>query len=173
METPLELFHCRRQNMRLTAGGCSRLWLSAQEKENEPQAWEGRSACVTCPIGATNSGRVVSPVAEEVATLKRVCPRCMRVAPRLINHRLCVSCYNRQAEADKGKNAKGTRPRLCDRLHEIDVTVVAGHGVHIIHSARVTGATEVIVHIARRAKATTFFGWVAAGPGDAEALLHE
>ena len=37
----------------------------------------------------------------------------------------------------------------------------------------VTGAAEVIVHIARRAKAVTFFGWVAAGPGDAEVLLHE
>ena len=166
-----ELFTCERQSMRLTARGCSRLWLSAQEKDNQPKPWEGRAACVTCPIGAMNSGQQISPVAESVALLQKICARCLRQGDRIIQGRLCVSCYNRQAEADKGSNAKGGKPRLCARLREYEVAVARGDEIEIVHRGRVTGATEIIMCLARRAEVATSFGWAAAGPGNIVGVL--
>lgn len=167
----MDLFICERQNMRLTVPGCSRLWLSAQDKENVPRPWEGRAACVTCPIGAANSGVQISPVAEDVAILKRSCPRCLRQSERIIEGRLCISCYNRQAEADRGRNAKGSRPRLCARLRDLELSVITGDEIEIIHIGRITGAAEAIMRRARLAEAVTAFGWSAAGPGNLVAVM--
>lgn len=171
MSAGVDLFHCQRQNMRLTAAGCARLWRSAQDKGNAPKPWEGRLACVTCPFGAANAGVKVSPVVESVAILSKVCSRCLRLSDRIIEGRLCISCYNRQAEADRGRNAKGGTPRLCAILHDMDVAVFSGEGIEITHAGPVLGAAEVIVAFARRAEAITSFGWVAAGPGNIEGIM--
>lgn len=157
--------------MRLTTAGCSRLWKSARDEENEPKPWEGRFACVACPIGAANSGAQVSPVAASVAILQKICPRCLRQADRIINGKHCVSCYNRQAEAEKGRNAKGSRPRLCAQLREYEVAITRGDEIVIVHFARVTSAREIIVRFARHAEVVTAFGWSAAGPGNIEGVL--
>lgn len=142
--------------MRLTAPGCSRLWLSAQN--DPPKPWEGRLACVTCPIGAANSGREISPVAEDVAILSKVCPRCFRQSDRLIKGVHCVSCYNRQVEADKGRNRKGTRPRLCGVLHQEDFAVTqCGRSRYVAHS-RVTSRVEAILTISKHATDIMDFG---------------
>ncbi len=52
------------------------------------------------------------------------CARWTKYSARLINGRFCISCYNRNREALVGKNAKGSRPALCDRLHPVSVAVV-------------------------------------------------
>jgi hypothetical protein len=151
----MELFTCERQNMRLTAAGCSRLWLSAQNKDDSPKPWEGRAACVTCSIGAKNSGRTVSPVAEVVALLSKICPRCERLTDRLIRKQLCVSCYNRQCEADRGKNAKGGVPRLCSALH------VQAFG--ITQADRPAGRSVVVGSVTSRAEAMLSLSKTATG----------
>jgi hypothetical protein len=142
--------------MRLTTPGCSRLWLSAQA--DPPKPWEGRSACVTCPIGAANSGRQISRVAEDIAILSKACPRCLRQTDRLIKGLHCVSCYNRQAEADKGRNRKGTKPRLCGVLHLQDFEVMQGGQPMYVAKGRVISKVEAILTVSKHAKDITDFG---------------
>lgn len=96
--------------MRLSTSACIKLWNSTQERRPDP--WEGRHACLTCPIGAANAGQTKEQ-AEAIRaseSLRRICPRCHRRASRLINGLHCVSCYNRAREVARGKNAKGNLP---------------------------------------------------------------
>ena len=90
-----ELVTCERRSMRLTAGGCARLFVSAAD--DPPGSWEGRAACVGCPFGAARAGRPTPPVHAPVGV--RFCFRCERPAERVIQERVCVSCYNREREA--------------------------------------------------------------------------
>ena len=147
----MELMRCDRQKMNLTVPGCSRLWLSAQA--DRPKEWEGRYACLTCPIGAANSGASMPTTAEASEFLRKICPRCERPAERFIRNEQCVSCYNRAREVRVGKNAKGNPPTLLPgRLHsEIVVRFDAtGHG--LITRPQVVGLGEVIVSEARLAQ---------------------
>src|SRR5690242_4761066 len=91
-----DTFRCDRQRMTLSTASCAKLWDSAQRKKPEP--WESRFACRNCPVGAAHAGKQVEPMAAVVDELRQVCPRCTRWAGRLINGRLCVSCYNRERE---------------------------------------------------------------------------
>jgi hypothetical protein len=129
--------------------------LSAQK--DEPKPWEGRAACVTCPIGAANSGQEISPVAEDVAVLSKICPRCLHQAERIINDNLCVSCYNRAREAHLGRNAKGGIPRLCHVLHTEDFAAVEGETPHYVAASSVTSMVEAILAHSKRAKDTVAY----------------
>ena len=162
------MFTCERMNTRLTVKGCARMFIAAQDPANKPKPWESRSACMTCLTGARNAGRAISPVAEQVQALSKVCPRCLRPTDRLIHKRLCVSCYNRQGEVVKGRNAKGGSPRhLLEKLRYVDVAVtVAGQDVEVRHAPGVVGAAEIIVHLSKRAETPMAFGWASFGPGN-------
>jgi hypothetical protein len=116
-EPTLTLVDCAPLSARLTERSCVKRWRSAQGAE--PPAWDSLRHCHTCPIGALRAGETaaVARNAAIVAAVSHYCPRCDRVAARLINGRTCVSCYNRTREAVMGLNAKGTRPRIADVIH--------------------------------------------------------
>lgn len=59
---------------------------------------------------------------------------------------LCISCYNRHREALRGRNAKGTRPGLADRLHTVRLEV-AGRPVRV---EAVTGRVEAMLALGKR-----------------------
>jgi hypothetical protein len=113
----LEMFTCERLHARMTVNACARQWLKANTatdrhgKRVEPPPWDSLHHCLRCPVGAQRCGRTIDPIADAVAALKPICPRCLRVADRIVNARgerpLCVSCYNRDREVRIGKNAKG------------------------------------------------------------------
>ena len=158
MGEPLQMVRCDRQQMTLTAAGCARLYRSAAE--SEPQPWEGRSHCRGCVVGAVRAG-IAAPVAIATAALdhlKKICPRCQRPTARLINGKHCVSCYNRQREAEKGRNAKGGRPRLCARLYTATLAVTAGPVTHLEAVAAVTSLAEAVARVARGAGAPVTLG---------------
>ena len=160
----LEMFDCAPRRMRLSVRGCARLWRSAQE--NPPATWEGRFACRVCLVGAAHAGVKMSEVAAETERLRTVCSRCLGRTSRLINGRFCISCYNRHCEALRGRNARGSRPRLCSKLRMFEVAVSSGDAGRIETMPSVTGASEVLVELARRASNVTFYGWASKGPGD-------
>jgi hypothetical protein len=116
-----------------------------------------------------NAGEQISVVAEEVATLSKICPRCLQPAERIINDSLCISCYNRAREAQLGRNAKGGTPQLCARLHDIDMAVLADGELRVTTTHRTVGAAEAMIGVARHAQTALAFGWVASGPGNQEA----
>lgn len=147
MPETLDMVDCAPQRMRLTRQGCARLWTSTQDPKRPPQPHEGRWECRHCPIGAANAGGVVAPAAAALESLALICPRCERATDRIINDWLCVSCYNRHREAMAGRNAKGGRPQLMDRLGT-ETLVIAGA---IFTIAAVASRSEAALVAARRA----------------------
>jgi hypothetical protein len=141
---------------RIMEAGCIRMWRSTQDRS--PQPHEARYACITCPLGPQRAG---VGVAEAVAAASaavvdrafgRVCPRCERLAARLINGRSCISCYNRTREAVIGANAKGTRPQIMDVIHaEALAIAVADVAPRLVTVEHVVSRTEAIGIAARQA----------------------
>ena len=78
-----------------------------------------------------------------------VCPRCFRRADRLIKGDLCVSCYNRQREVRIGRDRKGARPGLTDRLHTVQVRVRRGKKSELVRFDGVTGLPEVMLRVVK------------------------
>jgi hypothetical protein len=73
----------------------------------------------------------------------------------MVRDRLCISCYNRDLEAEKGRNAKGTRPRLV--LRDVVLDVEDGGVVRRERHRRVASAAEAMLAEARRAKGRLAF----------------
>jgi len=143
----LEMFTCERRTMRLSRPACAKLWASA--KRDRPQPWEGRHACLACPVGASNAGVPAERTAAVAEAYRSVCTRCMRRAMRLINRQFCVSCYNRDREALIGRNRKGSRPALCDRLGAVQARVRRPGGPGVVRAERVSGLPEVLISLAK------------------------
>ena len=121
------MFTCERQRARLSVPGCIRMWKSAQAER--PAPWQGTHHCLTCPIGAAHAGQkpeeAVHKRAEEAVRL--FCPRCQRQAMRLIHGLSCISCFNRQREMIRGKNAKGNPPIvIMARIHSVALATSTG-----------------------------------------------
>lgn len=147
MDIP-ETFRCERQRMTLTPAGCARLWVAAKQPGVQP--WDGKWVCRGCPIGAQNAGASAAEVSKSVAAdaLRTVCPRCpQRRSTRLIDGKLCISCYNRDREAARGRNCKGNPPRLMAVLHTRSVVVDGAPRAF----DRVTGMVEVLIRAAKAA----------------------
>lgn len=98
--------------------------------------------CKNCQLGAAHSGR--KPVR---ANLTHFCVRCQRQATRLIGKQLCISCYNRQREFERGKNRHGNPPTLLVADRRIAVTA---HDRLVLHHHKVTSMTELLVGLAKR-----------------------
>lgn len=144
-----ELVECSRRKMRLTEPSCVRFWQSANPVA--PPPWEGRASCHVCPQGAARAGVNLDPMADARRRLAPVCPRCANVSDRLINNRVCVSCYNRERELLIGRNAKGTVPRLAPPLGVITRVVACGTLITQQSVLNVTSAIEAAIIIAKTA----------------------
>jgi hypothetical protein len=154
---PVELFRCDRTGMKLTPAGCARLFQSTREER--PRPWEGRFACIACPIGAVNAGEDADPCAAAIEVWRSCCVRCLVGGYRLIGGSLCVSCYNRDREAAIGRDRKGHRPRLADHLHYIAISLVQGDTTASLQADRALSATEILVAAAKHATGIMSFGW--------------
>jgi len=74
--------------------------------------------CRSCPIGAEHARGSKPGAAVRFQPPALVCTRCERRGWRLVAS-LCVPCINRQAEAIKQRNAKGTYPtKVANALFE-------------------------------------------------------
>lgn len=158
MTADLQVVLCQRQTLTLSALGCARLWLSANDPVNRPKAWEGRAACVACAQGAARAGRPIDTAVQAAEGLRHVCPRCRRVAPRLINGELCVSDFNRAREVVRGRNAKGHPPHLGSLLHAERVAVSEDGEVRQVTHEMLIDRSELLIMEARRARHALAFG---------------
>ena len=127
-------------------------------REEPPASWDPKSACQFCPVGAANAGAPIAPMAEAVQSLTRHCSRCEKPAARRINGLFCISCYNRDREARIGRNAKGTRPQLCDKLHTAHIVVATSAGITVATLPRVARRTEAMALLARESTQPMAFG---------------
>jgi hypothetical protein len=133
---------------------------------DKPAEWEGRYACVTCPLGAVNAGVQLAATASLSEALRTVCPRCLQLRTRFIGGERCVSCYNRERELRIGRNAKGRLPvLLASRLHVRPLIRVGADCVAVlIQSAPIVGLVEALVSEARYAQAPFAYARVAMRP---------
>jgi hypothetical protein len=109
----LKVFTCERLNAVLTAESCAKNYT----REKAPHS------CKQCPIGHQNAAAATRPSNRHTAleaSLGLSCIRCERTeatAKRYIGrfrlvrkYTICVGCYNRQLEVEKGANSKGATP---------------------------------------------------------------
>lgn len=105
-----KFFRCSVHRATLTTEACAGMWNKSRSQEPP----DSLLACKSCPVGAIHAG-------DTEANLSRlrdsdICPRCHRGGSRMIKDELCVSCYNRQREFVKGRNARGVPPARMPKL---------------------------------------------------------
>lgn len=157
----IEMMTCEPQHARLTRRACARMYMSTLSGPR-PEPFEARHTCVGCPIGAANSGNPSGYVTVQAQVWRNACCRCRQSAPRLINGFRCISCYNRHREAIRGRDRKGHRPRLIDRLYTAALVVFDGGKESRFEMERVVDASELLVTLARQAKGPLAFSRPAA-----------
>jgi hypothetical protein len=116
-------FKCGPLRSTLSTEGCAANWRLAQTSSQDEMGFTG-SKCRQCPIGAAHAGEPFIHRSKLFGV--QICPRTRRWASRLISDRLGVGAYNRQTEALRGFNAKGTKPLLVLAPHRLGVVV--GYG---------------------------------------------
>ena len=134
---PGNYFTCGRYGT-MSPGACARNYASAPGVVRSGRL----QGCLGCAIGHQHAGagnETVLPSSEHVASTgsigRSACLRCRRSgrepSSRLIgrmrlirDHTICVSCYNREREVLRGKNAKGAPPRKWAGLYFTQVSYV-------------------------------------------------
>lgn len=133
--------------------------MHVKARDEPPAAWDRKTACQFCPIGAANAGAPIDPMAEAVQSLTRHCTRCQKPAARRINGKFCVSCYNRDREARVGRNKNGNPPaKILAALHTATIVVACGNNSTITSRHRVAARTEAMALIARGSNQPMSFG---------------
>jgi hypothetical protein len=151
-----ELVACTPMGARMTEAACAKMWKSSQAQR--PEVWHSKYHCFTCPIGAERAGATMASTAPAQELWRTCCPRCRRFTTRLIMGRLCVSCRNRQLEAEKGLNAKKRLPReILARLHPEAVTISDGQTVRVARDEMVYDLQELIIVQAMKASGPITF----------------
>jgi len=167
----LDLFRCEKQQATMMRTGCAKMWRKAnQQPDYKAQPYESIWHCRACSIGAANAGEqgVIAGFSELLEDVRRYCPRCRRLAPRLINGKLCISDYNRDREATLGRNAKGNRPAICGVLHDVELLVSENGEPRVVRCERVVDLAEALIRVAREAKGPLRFS--RPPPGDLAAI---
>ena len=109
----VEHFTCPRLHATLTPASCG-----ARHGLALGDTYGHYSACRSCPIGRVHAAgqratreTLSEAVMDTGTSLATLCARCGRQSDRMVTSRgLCISCYNREQEARKGRNAKGKVP---------------------------------------------------------------
>jgi hypothetical protein len=146
------LFACPRMpgQLRLTPVACAALW----QRGRKASAWERGALCRGCEIGALNAG-----VSCQKATLpETLCVRCGNTGSRLIRNQLCVSCYNREREAARGRYRRGRAPRNPLTVDRLSLSLL-GARIAVLAASRI----EVALWALKRDSGATLGRWVPYG----------
>ena len=139
---PGRYFRCEAMRASLAETRCASMYRDA--KRLPASACSSLEKCIGCEIGAMHAGdKDVQRKTAVVGSL--TCARCREHASRLVVGGICVSCYNRQREVEKGRNAKGVPPRPVDRFWLDEVPrckVVITHQSMLLFSAN--GTTRLV-----------------------------
>jgi hypothetical protein len=148
-------FDCARMHASISTSACATMWRSMNEQRGERY-----TACRSCQVGAAHAG--VSNASRSPIRGALVCARCARGATRLIHRNLCVSCFNRERELIKGRNARGMVPTKLAPLAARRVFYMSNGRVHLVRAERTTHSAELIIATLRDAIHTVAFAWAGA-----------
>lgn len=150
-------FQCDRMRAKLSTASCISMWRKADEINDG-----SHSACRLCPLGAVHAGEVAASMSPLKGSL--TCSRCHRTATRLIGGMHCVSCYNREREYVKGRNAKGTAPIKIGTLEPRSIRFCAGGELKRFRLAMSTDMDELVVSVLRDSRTNVSFSFNPAPP---------
>jgi hypothetical protein len=142
----------------LTVTSCAERY----QKASNPHA-DRYGACRACPLGAAHSGIANASLSPLRGSL--ICSRCLGGQMRLIRGNLCVSCYNREREVVKGRNARGMIPTKLAKLDPRSICYSENGEVRIARTERTAGISELVVATLRDAVHQVTFGWRAPRTG--------
>jgi hypothetical protein len=157
-------FRCDRQRATLSTEACAEMWRQANHENIE-----SRLGCRCCPLGAEHAGERLASMSALKGT--PTCARCHRGAERLIHGMHCVSCYNRQREVIRGKNAKGTAPTRIAPLQPRRIWFLAGRVLTTLASPLTMDTTELVVAALRDSQDRVRFAFKAQAPRAAQLSL--
>ena len=142
----LEMVSCDRRRMTLTRTGCASLYRSAATTTVKP--WEGRAACVGCALGAARAGLPTAAAGPAAPVGSHWCVRHEGPAERVIQGRVCVSCYNREREALGSTASAKTKAKPGIRTLAALLTV---HALTVLHGGRVRHLVSPVARDRREA----------------------
>jgi hypothetical protein len=145
-------FDCTRLHAGLTTSACADMWRQANEGRSERY-----TACRACPVGATHAG--VSNASRSPIRGALVCARCARGATRLIHSHLCVSCFNREREIIKGRNARGVAPTKLAPLAPRKICYMTNGRVVVKRMERTAHFAELVIATLRDEIHEVTFAW--------------
>lgn len=150
-----DYFNCSRLHATLSTKSCAQNWRDAMANPGTLRLHH----CKGCPIGALHAGEAGNLVSPLFGS--SICARCHEGGRRLLQGRLCICCYNRQLEALKGKNAKGSAPKKLSAaaLHRRLVKYSQAGKVAECAVDLSRDTTELLIGILRGAKGNVQFGF--------------
>lgn len=168
---PGRYFDCPSGMGRLSVKACAENYQLGRDRRQQ----YARLRCQGCALGAQHAVQACGLARSADAGIpllsgRRVCPRCLRPAQRIIGAHLCVSCYNRQREVLVGVNRHGKRPST-PAPKPIRVMVMESDRLSLVRVDRAYSLLEATILAARRSGARVF-GWCAqAGLGGRHGLV--
>jgi len=147
-----KFFRCERLLANLHVEACGEMWIHANTRNDE-----ARRRCKGCPLGAVHAGEPDANLSYLRGS--NVCSRCQRMATRLVNGELCISCQNRQYEWINQRNAKGNIPSEKLRLDARCLRYVDGDAAHFLRRSHSRNLEELMISVVRRASQCVVFGW--------------
>jgi hypothetical protein len=157
-------FRCDKLMATLAVRSCADMWRKANHDNVERLA-----RCKTCPLGAAHAGETAASMSPFMGAT--VCARCQRTATRLIGKHLDVSCYNRQLEYIKGKNAKGSQPTKMRPLARRTIRYFAADDPTVLTIDHTANTEEMMVAALRDSKKQVTFAFYGMPRGIAQERL--
>jgi hypothetical protein len=140
------------------------MWLRARTLPKN--SVETLAKCRGCSIGARHAGQPVAEGLEEAPDQARAaitCTRCGEGGTKIVDGRLCISCYNREREVIRGVNRRGNAPVRAKPLRPF-AAVVLDDRVKRVDFARVTSGLEGILSVERHSLDGAIAGHVHPSP---------
>jgi len=139
---PGRYFQCPAYGTTMSDSFCGRSYQDAK-RQAEPR----HPACRGCAVGALHAGDKAPPPASMLGRL--LCCRCHRSTRRLLHGALCISCYNRELEVIKGRNAKGRPPVHAIPTHHQTLLIIGLAGPKLVNFDRVADVLEAMLRVLR------------------------
>lgn len=144
------MFRCEKRKASLKVESCAGMWRAANDKG----APERLDQCKNCPLGAKHAG--VGEISLSPLRGMSICGRCHAGSTRLIRGHLCPSCYNRELEYRKGRNARGTAPVTHPVLHALTIKYQCGDELQRMALSAVSSEELVVAALRDSSKQVTF-----------------
>ena len=164
IDSGIELFRCEKYQATMTRKSCAANWSGVVGKQM--RQLERCHHCLGCETGAIHAGRAHTP-----KPLTRICCRCLRSASRLVDNRICISCYNREREWRAGVNARGTAPIHARKIYIIPLEIEVKQQQTIV---KVESATKLeVALVTLRRDIQSEIAWVPSMPFSVPQMVGE